>query len=93
MKTADGKWLKADGTTSDTEVKLTIKDGFTYDSTAKTFTKTFTDIPVGKYTVTETDTAVTGYDFKGVTYNGGTEPATVDVTKTTAGEVNIVDKY
>ncbi|SEG37547.1 pilin isopeptide linkage domain-containing protein, partial [Eubacterium ruminantium] len=51
-------YVTKDGELTTDETTLTLQDGFVYDSEAKTFTKTFPEgkLPVGEYTVTETNT-------------------------------------
>ena len=89
-------YVDKDGNLTTEEKTLTLNDGFVYDETAKTFTKTFANdkLPVGEYTVTEKDTEIDGYEFKGSTVNGtdGTT-ATIDVTDGQTAEVAIVDSY
>ena len=54
VKNANGKWIKADGSTSDTKVELEVTAGATG--------LTISNLPLGKYTITENeaDAAVTG---------------------------------
>ena len=65
VKTADGKWLKADGTTSDTKVELTLGsgDGFTASDDGLTWTKEFKGVAAGEYTVTESNTEIAGHEL------------------------------
>ena len=89
-------YVDKDGNLTTEEVTLTLKDGFKYDKKTKTFTKVFPSdkLPVGEYTVTETNTEIDGYEFKGSTVNGEDGTSTViDVTEGNTSEVEIVDKY
>ena len=55
------KYLKADGTLSDTEVKLTLAD-FTHDEGSDEYILKLEDIELGNYTVTETTKDIDGKD-------------------------------
>ena len=66
MKTKAGKWLKKDGSLSDTAVQLTLAD-FTHTPGTKDYTLKFENILIGEYTVTETTKDLTGKDVT-VTY-------------------------
>ena len=55
------KYLKADGTLSDTEIKLTLKD-FEHDKGTDKYTLTITTSELGSYTVTETTKDIDGKD-------------------------------
>ncbi|SDM06602.1 hypothetical protein SAMN04487833_1601, partial [Sarcina sp. DSM 11001] len=85
------KWLKADGSFSDTEVILTIlNDGFTTTDGGKTYTKTFENVPVGKYAVQEVNNTIPGYNF--LSEQSVTE-ADATVTKNEAAGVTLKDEY
>ena len=75
------KYLKADGTLSDTEVKLTLAD-FTHDEGSDEYILKLEDIELGNYTVTETTKDIDGKDVT-VTYSvdGGEK---TEGTETTA---------
>ena len=75
------KYLKADGTLSDTEVKLTLKD-FTHDEGSDEYILKLENIDLGNYTVTETTKDIDGKDVT-VTYSvdGGEK---TEGTETTA---------
>ena len=90
VKTEDGKWLDKDGNISETEVKLTLKDGGFVKGEDGTYTKTFENVAPGKYTVTETNSDVEGYKLvkdKSVTEGN----ATVEPGKTTT--IDLKDVY
>ena len=90
VKTEDGKWLDKDGNISETEVKLTLKDGGFVKGEDGTYTKTFENVAPGKYTVTETNSDVEGYKLvkdKSVTEGN----ATVETGKTTT--IDLKDVY
>ena len=53
MVNEDGKWLKADGTLSDTQVELTLSV-FDHEEGSDTYTLIFKNLPVGEETITET---------------------------------------
>ena len=87
-------YVDKDGNLTQDKTVLTLKDGFTYDEKTGTFSKTFDDLPIGKYTVKETNTEIEGYEFTGCTINGTegtTAQITVEADKETAA--NIVDSY
>ena len=90
-------YLDGEGKLTDTETTFTLSADFDYDSATNTWTKTFNNVPVGNYTVEETNTEIEGYKFKGSTINGtdvtdGTAVTiTVDADKEAAA--NIVDDY
>jgi hypothetical protein len=89
VKTEDGKWLDKDGKISETEVKLTLKDGGFVKGEDGTYTKTFEIVAPGKYTVVETNSDVEGYKLvvdKSVTEGN----ATVEAGKTAAIELKDV---
>lgn len=89
VKTEDGKWLDKDGNISETEVKLTLKDGGFVKGEDGTYTKTFENVAPGKYTVVETNSDVEGYKLvedKSVTKGN----ATVEAGKTVAIELKDV---
>ena len=60
------KYLKADGTLSDTEVKLTLND-FEHDKGTDKYTLTITTSELGSYTVTETTKDIDGKDVTAAT--------------------------
>ena len=89
VKTEDGKWLDKDGNISETEVKLTLKDGGFVKGEDGTYTKIFENVAPGKYTVVETNSDVEGYKLvedKSVTKGN----ATVEAGKTVAIELKDV---
>ena len=89
VKTEDGKWLDKDGNISETEVKLTLKDGGFVKGEDGTYIKTFENVAPGKYTVVETNSDVEGYKLvedKSVTEGN----ATVEAGKTAAVELKDV---
>ena len=86
VKTADGKWLDKDGNVSETKVELTLGsgDGFTASKDGLTWTKEFKGIAAGKYTVTETNAGIEGYEL--VEKESTVEAKDVEVTKSTVGD-------
>ena len=64
VQNADGKYLDKDGNLSDTKVELTLKDGGFVKGEDGKYTKTFTGVSAGKYTVEETNSDVQGYVLK-----------------------------
>ncbi|MCR5807602.1 MAG: DUF5979 domain-containing protein [Oscillospiraceae bacterium] len=85
-----GKYLKADGTLSDDEIKLTLSD-FNLDNGI--YTLKFEKVPEGRYTVTETNSDVAGYTVKVKINSEEKTSKTVEVTTTTPGKADIVDEY
>ena len=84
-------YLKADGSISDTEVELTIKnDGFETTDGGVTYIKTFEGIDLGKYRVIETNALIDGYRFES---SNSVTSAETTVTKDTAGAANLTDVY
>ncbi|MBQ9317814.1 MAG: hypothetical protein IJ203_13470, partial [Atopobiaceae bacterium] len=86
VKTADGKWLDKDGKPSDKKVELTLgaSDGFVASADGLTWTKEFTGVPAGKYTVTESNSEIVGYEL--VKAESTVEAKDVEVTKSTVGD-------
>ncbi|MBQ8951165.1 MAG: hypothetical protein IJ065_08455, partial [Eubacterium sp.] len=96
--TVDNKtvWLDSEGNLSETEVTLTLANDFTYDEAGNTWTKTFDNVPIGKYTVEETNTTIEGYNFKGSTFNGvekANNKVEITVEADEESKVEIVDAY
>ena len=80
--------IDKDGNLSDEKVELTLKDGGFEKGEDGKYTKTYENIAPGKYTVTETDSDVEGYDF--VAEQSTTEgEATVAAGKTETIEKNL----
>ena len=90
VKTEDGKWLKPDGTLSETKAEITLKDGFITRDGGKTYRKVFGAVPIGKYTIIQTTSNIEGHKFeddKSVT----TSTVTVENGKTAT--LTIEDEY
>ena len=97
----DKKYLTADGTlvSEETTLMLNTKKSddtnlFTYDSTNKKWTATFTQIDLGEYTVTETNTAVkiSGTD-KDYIYKGETNPSDSATLTKNGATLELTDEY
>ena len=59
-----GMYIDKDGKETSSQVSFTMFDaGFTYDSSTKVWSKTFENLKDGKYTVTEVNKDIPGYDF------------------------------
>ena len=83
------KYLKADGTLSDTEVTLTLKD-FDHEGETDKYTLTIEKVDLGNYTVTETTKDFDGkeytvkYSVNGEAQEEGSEAAaTIEKDETT----------
>ena len=90
VKTEDGKWLDKDGNVSDTKVELTLKDGGFVKGSDGKYTKTFENVPAGKYTVTETNSDVAGYKLVS---NKSTTKAEATVGDGGEASADLVDVY
>ncbi len=79
----------------------TLKNDFVYDAVNEIWTKTFTDIPVGNYSVEETVYDITGYVCDSVTYqidggaieNGTKADVAVDAASSGGATVAFEDTY
>ncbi|MBQ7991128.1 MAG: hypothetical protein IJ251_08795, partial [Oscillospiraceae bacterium] len=85
----EGKYLDADGNVSEDEQILTLAD-FEYDQNTKIWTKTFEEIPVGSYTVTETNSEIEGYTFVA---DLSTTEGTAEITENAEETVEIKNVY
>ena len=83
IKNAEGKYVSADGSLGDDEVKLTV---------SKNKVLEIKDLPIGTYTVTELEDgrAIESYTFDA---DGSTVEATGNVTKDGTAEVALVNAY
>ncbi|MCH5324644.1 MAG: hypothetical protein J1E39_05450, partial [Eubacterium sp.] len=88
VRNKDGKYLDIDGTLHDEIVEITL-DKFTQKDDG-TYELVFTDIVVGEYTVTETNTEIDGYKFvsEESTTNGSAE-----VKSNETVEIALKDSY
>ena len=86
------KWLDKDGKVSDTKVTLTLgeEDGFVTEDGGKTWTKSFKDVPVGEYTVTETNALIEGYTLD---EENSTTETTAEVKDGKSATAELTDEY
>ncbi len=91
VKTSNGKWLDKDGKVSETKVELTLgeADGFVTKDGGKTWTKTFKDVPVDTYTVTETNALIDGYKLRDTSKT----EATAEVKAGDEATAELTDEY
>ncbi|MCH5324643.1 MAG: hypothetical protein J1E39_05445, partial [Eubacterium sp.] len=87
VRNKDGKYLDIDGTLHDEIVEITL-DKFTQRDGI--YVLEFTDIPVGEYTVTETNTEIEGYKF--ISEESATSDSAEVKHKQTA-EIGLSDSY
>ena len=84
------KWLDKDGKLVDEKTEFTLKDGFVTNDGGKTYVKRLKGVPIGKYTIKETETNIDGFEFQD---GNSVIISDAEVVENETAHLNLEDEY